>query len=237
MKKRLLIIFVSMLFVMVCLCACKPNDKPNDKEPSDKEQTDASWAGYLSSEIYHDSYYDTLDRAVEGFLENELSGSFDDMEISVESKGYEKTSDLTQDEINKLTIDEEIKASIKHAELGKISYESKTIISGDTETIKGPFQSARSLIIIQFDDGYDYYALAAKEGEFATQIEFYSFYNPKNGTVTYKAQQKIGNEEIEIETKAFFTEDGFYGEYTRGKTSPYKVYAYRTENGCECYIM
>lgn len=85
---------------------------------SKKESYSETFVGAVSETVYA-----TKDDAAEAFIENEVSG----LAFAAELVGYEKTEDLTEAQIDKLAIDEDLKEDIVAVEKVKVSYSTTNI--------------------------------------------------------------------------------------------------------------
>ena len=111
MKKFVATILI-MLMALTCAMAfvgCNNND---DNDDSSKE---------ISVGAVSELTYSSIEDAVKGFLEKEISAQ----EYTAEFVSYTKIADLSQSEIAKLTIDEQYKVGIVAVQKGEVEYITK----------------------------------------------------------------------------------------------------------------
>lgn len=164
MKKLLATILIALL-AMSCLLAfvgCNSND----------EEYGDTFVGAISQ-----STFESVEDAVKGFLEEEISGQA----FVAEYVGYTKTADLSKDEIDVLKIDEEIKKDIVSVERGEVEYieqfnkESELLTKLASETCK------RIVYIVRYvkngEKLYRFYIPVAVEGETLTYSEYKNIFD------------------------------------------------------------
>ena len=189
MKKVLTVVLITLLATS-CLLAfvgCNPNSDNNDGD----NNTGGEFVGAISQ-----STYSSVENAVKGFLEEEISG----MMFTAMYVNYVKTDDLTQEEINALAIDEELKDGIVGVEKGEVEY----IEQSNTElvTTLAAKTYKRIVYIISYAQNgttkYRFYVYTEKVGETPSSSVWSSLFDVDNYI----------NSTIKIECDAAFHEDG-----------------------------
>ncbi|MBD5100422.1 MAG: hypothetical protein HDT29_03990 [Clostridiales bacterium] len=194
MKKTVAIILV-MLTVVFCLLAfvaCN-NDDGNNK---------------ISVGAVSKMTYVSVESAVKGFLKEEISG----IAFTATYVDYIKILDLSQDEIKKLTIDDEYKSGIVSVEKGQVRYS----VQYSEMSVK------RNLYIIVYNTGECRYICPNVEiGETLTSSYFKSLLNANNYlNSTFVIDESItpidDSIESKIENKSVykFTDNAYYDSFS-----------------------
>ncbi|MDE7191096.1 MAG: hypothetical protein K2O35_01280, partial [Clostridia bacterium] len=120
MKKLVATILIALM-AMSCLLAFVGCNGDSDKIPN----------GDITVGAVSKKTYVNAQSAVKGFLQEEISG----MEFTAEFVGYTKTSDLSQNEIDRLTIDDMYKNNIVSVEMGQVKYSAQYATSKLTRDV------------------------------------------------------------------------------------------------------
>ena len=166
----------------------------------------SEYQGALSEEIY-----ESVDSAVQGYLETEVSG----MAITAVYVGYEKKAELSKEEIANLPIDEENAKGIVSAERGTVEY---TEAEGKSVAYFVAAQSdetyTKEVYILLYENGaYRFYSPALKENDDLTASYFASLFNNEdfmNCTMETTAKSDMGGAVTEITMVAKMTGEAMY---------------------------
>ncbi|MDE6605837.1 MAG: hypothetical protein K2K85_07465 [Clostridia bacterium] len=192
MKKLVATILIALL-AMSCLLAfvgCNNNDNDSN-EDGDVE----IFIGAVSK-----STYSSREDAVRGFLAEELSGQM----IMAEYVGYTKIADLSQSEIDKLTIEEEFKDGIISVERGEVEYIEKEITAENELLAKLAVEAVetykREVYVVTYDQNseniYRFLTPAEEVGESPTASSLASIFDVEkylNCTLQFVAVSGLEN--------------------------------------------
>lgn len=160
MKKRLCLVFALVLTLAMMLSACSGGFK------------DVNFDGAVSAESYSNA-----DAAVKAFLADELEGD----SASLELVKYEKTADLSAEEIEALPLGEIKSSEVKSAEKVMVSY-SETLLSSQAiySAASDATKQYEIYLLTMENDEVRYFVPQAKEGDAVTKSEYDAVLNMGN---------------------------------------------------------
>lgn len=144
-----------------------------------------SFAGQISEKSYA-----TADEAATAFLEKELNGST----TTAAFVSYEKTGDLSQDELAKLPLGDVKASDVAAAEVGKVTYRLQGMDGRKSDPEAEEQNRTQTVYLLGVDDSFRYFVPAARNGEMLTKSYFEDFWDNNhflNGTSSVKIAMGI----------------------------------------------
>lgn len=151
MKKRLLTLAIAAIMAAM---SCFAFIGCSDDGGGETAPPDTFYKGTLSTETYT-----SKDNAAQAFLAAEVDGNTTETTF----RSYEKTADLSEEEIAELDLTEEELASVTGAEKGVVKYNEGTASEGKAITI---------YILLDGSSAYRYYVPELKSGDTVTKSYF-----------------------------------------------------------------
>lgn len=153
-----IVLAVVIAMSALAFTACGDKDKGDD-DPV----TDTFYKGTVSVETYNGA-----EAAAEGFLNNEVAGEG----TQVTFKSYTKKADLTEEEIDKLAIDDGTKKELTAVEKGEVEYDASTPESVMTYAVTEVKTKRMTIYILTLGSDYKYFAPALQKGDPVTKTYF-----------------------------------------------------------------
>ena len=162
--KKLVASILIVILAITCLMSfvgCNNDNSDNDKD----ETSDDDFVGAISQ-----STYESVEDAIKGFLDEEISG----MAFTAEYVGYTKIADLSQEEVDTLAVDEELKDEIVNIEKCEVEYIERSNTREELLASTSKDTCARVVYIIVYNVGYRFYVPIDEIGQSASasSIEF-----------------------------------------------------------------
>lgn len=237
MKKRIIAVLIAIVAAFACLSltACSEGNYSE------------TFNGVASTESYSDE-----NEAAAAFVSNEFNGETS----SVQFVAYTKSNDLTEEEIETLTLSEEDKTDLVGVEVGRVSY-TETSITGYAYRATNTELKYYKVYILRYTtsegSAYKYYVPAVANGEVLSKSYFESVFNLDNyknctNTVNMVVAVTIsqGMFRVTVDTTMSYTvkitEDGVYmvitttepvnsGSSITHVTSTRELYIMKTQTG------
>ncbi len=224
MKKTVATILIALMAISCVLAfvGCKDND-------DDSQDYGDPFVGAISQMTY-----DSVEDAVKAFLAEEISG----ISFTAEYVAYIKTSDLTQEEINELAINEELKDGLVSAEKGEVEYIEKS--SGQI-AILSDNTCKRSLYIVNYiingSNLFRFYTPAEEVGQtpsasaWASILQYNKYYNCSTDLMILEDGEVFENIFIFSEESVYLKESWTTGYVTNYNNMLYGAFLETSANG------